>query len=159
MGMTSFSKPVQLEAGVGIVGFCCGCEIVDEWVKKHSAHARERGTAVVYVSYADGLAAGFYTLSAHSVERSAIIGGWLQRNAPEQIPVVLLGMMGVDARFQGTGLGAQLLRDAIINSQKIAGLLGARALIVDPVDEPSASFYAHFGFSVLPGTNRMALKL
>ena len=157
--MTTFSKPAQLETGIGIDGFSCGCETVDGWVKKHSAHARERGTAVIYVSYADGIAAGFYTLSAHSVERSAILGGWFQRNAPEQIPVVLLGMMGVDTRFQGTGLGAQLLRDAILNSQKIAGLIGARALIVDPVDESSASFYAHFGFSVLPGTNRMALKL
>lgn len=80
------------------------------------------------------------------------------RNSPSQVPAVLLGMMGVDEKFKGLGLGASLLKDAIENALKISALAGARALIVDPVDD-EAAFYAHFGFVTLPGTNRMALKL
>ena len=81
------------------------------------------------------------------------------RNAPDQVPAVLLGMLGVDERFKGQGLGAQLLRDAIENSLKVAELAGAKALVVDPTGDTAEAFYARFGFSKLSGTNRMALKL
>lgn len=66
---------------------------------------------------------------------------------------------GVDEKFKGLGLGASLLKDAIENALKISALAGARALVVDPVDDKAAAFYEHFGFATLPGTNRMALKL
>lgn len=157
--MSQFTKPVQLAPGVGLSGFHCGAPIVDSWVERHAATARKRGTAVVYVSYCDGVVAGFYTLSAHSVSRADIHGGWLVRNAPESVPAVLLGMLGVDERFKGQGLGASLLRDAIQNAMKVASLAGARALIVDPVDDATAAFYEHFGFSHLTGTSRMALRI
>lgn len=159
MGVAKFSKPIQLASGVGIEDFHCGDEIVDTWVVKHSATARKRGTAVIYATHCGEKVAGFYTLSTHSVARADLGGGWLARNAPGQIPCVLLGMMGVDEQYQGLGLGAQLLRDAILNSIKIADLAGARALIVDPTGDEAAAFYRHFGFSDIKGTCRMALRL
>ncbi len=159
MAVVKFSQPSQLAVGVGIENFHCGDEIVDTWVKRHSATARKRGTAVIYVTYCEGNVAGFYTLSTHSVARGDIDGGWLSRNAPYQVPTVLLGMMGVDEKYKGLGLGAQLLRDAILNSMKIAELAGARALVVDPTGDAAASFYQHFGFSEIKGTSRMALRL
>ena len=159
MAVGRFTKPIQLAPGVGILEFHCGDEIVDAWVERHSATARKRGTAVVYVTYCEGSVAGFYTLSTHSVARADVDGGWLSRNAPDQIPAVLLGMMGVDEKYKGLGLGAQLLRDAILNSMKIAELAGARALVVDPTGDDAASFYRHFGFSEIKGTSRMAIRL
>ncbi len=114
---------------------------------------------MVYVCRCDGMPAGFYTLSTHSVARADVDGGWFARNSPDQIPAVLLGMMGVDERFKGQGLGASMLKDAIQKSLKVASLAGARALLVDPVGPAAESFYEHFGFKKLPDTNRMALKL
>lgn len=55
-------------------------------------------------------------------------------------------------------LGAQLLRDAILNSLKVSELAGARALVVDPTGETASAFYRRFGFSGLPGTTRMVLR-
>ena len=157
--MSGFTCPVQLPVGVGIEGFTCGDAIVDDWAAHHSASARKRGSAVVYASYCGDVVAGFYTLSAHSVTRASVSGGWFARNAPEQVPAVLLGMLGVDERFKGHGLGASLLRDAIQNAMKVASLAGARALVVDPTGPDAAAFYEHFGFMRLPGTSRMALRL
>lgn len=157
--MSGFTRPVQLPVGVGIEGFTCGDAIVDNWAAHHSASARKRGSAVIYASYCDDAIAGFYTLSAHSVTRASVSGGWFARNAPEQVPAVLLGMLGVDERFKGHGLGASLLCDAIQNTLKFASLAGARALVVDPTGPDAAAFYEHFGFMRLPGTSRMALKL
>lgn len=157
--MSNFLRPEQLETGVGIEGFCCGNAVVDNWACKYSKHARQRGSAVIYAVYCNNRIAGFYTLSAHSIARSDVTGRWFVLNAPEQIPVVLLGMLGVDKRFQRLGLGASLLKDAVINAIKISKLAGAKALVVDSTDEKATSFYAHFGFKMLPGTSRMALKL
>lgn len=159
MSDLGFTKPVQLAEGAGISGFCCGDAIVDAWAERYAATARKRGTAVVYVSYCGSDVAGFYTLSAHSVGRADVAGGWLTRNVPDQVPSVLLGMLGVDERYKGRGLGAHLLRDAIENALKVAELAGAKALIVDPTSDAAAAFYERFGFSRLPGTSRMALRL
>ena len=106
-----------------------------------------------------GELAGFYSLSAHAMERSNIAGGWLQRNVPERVPMILLGMLGVDRRFQGEGLGRKLLHDAVIRSLNISSELGARALIVDPVDSAAARFYENNGFQHIPESERMFLKL
>ena len=65
-------------------------------------------------------------------------------------------MLGVDERYQG--LGAQLLRDAILNSLKVSELAGARAL-VDLAGEAASAFCRRFGFSDLSGTTRMVLQL
>ena len=72
---------------------------------------------------------------------------------------ILLGMLGVDERYQGMGLGAQLLRDAILNSLKVSELAGAKALVADPTGETAPAFYRRFGFSDVPGTTRMVLRL
>ena len=66
-------------------------------------------------------------------------------------------MLGVDERYQG--LGAQLLRDAILNSLKVSELAGARALVVDPAGEAASAFCRRFGFFDLSGTTRMVLRL
>lgn len=158
MGLT-FSKPERLAPGERMDGFRCGDPIVDAWVATHASHARERGTAIVYVTRCGDDIAGFYSLSTHSVAREEVSGGWFRRNAPSQVPAILLGMLGVDERYQGMGLGAQLLRDAILNSLKVSELAGARALVVDPTGETASAFYRRFGFSDLPGTTRMVLRL
>lgn len=88
---------------------------------------RKTGTAVAYVTYAESGNSPDSTLSAHAMERSNIAGGWLQRNVPERVPMILLGMLGVDRRFQGEGLGRKLLHDAVIRSLNISSELGARA--------------------------------
>lgn len=114
---------------------------------------------MIHASHCKGEVAGFHTLSIHSVARKDVTDGWSVRNSPAQIPAVLLGMLGVDEKYKGIGLGASLLKDAIENAQKVAALAGARALAVDPIDDNAAGFYRHFGFTELPGTSRMALKL
>lgn len=114
----------------------------------YASRARERGTAIVHVTRCGDDIAGFYSLSAHSVARKEVSGGWFRRNAPSQVPAILLGMLGVDERYQGMGLGAQLLRDAILNSLKVSELAGARALVVDPTGRPHRLFIAASGFPI-----------
>lgn len=158
MGVSAFSRPRRLRDDDNLDGFSCGAELVDSWLRQRAKGAKRAGTAVVYVSFAGEQLAGFYTLSAQSVMRSQT-GGWIARNAPEQVPAILLGMFGVDTRFQGCGLGRDLLLDAVHRSLAIAEQIGSRALIVDPIDEASRAFYAKHHFKPLPKTGRLFLKL
>lgn len=157
--MTAFSAPRQLAKKDDLSGFCSGVEVVDRWARQRAHKAMSQGTAVVYVCLSDTRIAGLYALSAHSVMRSDVKGGWLRRNTPEQIPAVLLGMLGVDEVFQGQGLGRSLLRDAILRARSVSHEIGARALLVDPADESSARFYEKYGFRELPESSRLFLPL
>lgn len=165
MGVTRFTQPVQLQDGARVEDFCSGQLVVDEWFVGRAKKAKVRGSAVVYVTYRDSAditaesPAGFYTLSSASVERESIAGGWLKRNAPTHVPVILLGMLGVDRRYQESGLRRMLLRDAAARAFAIADALGAKALVVDPIDENAVAFYETCGFEWIPGLSRMSVPL
>ncbi len=157
--MTAFSAPRQLGEKDDLSSFCCGVEVVDDWAHHRAHKAMSQGTAVIYACFADEQVVGLYSLSAHSVARSDVKGGWLRRNTPEQIPTVLLGMLGVDKDCQGQGLGRSLLRDAVLRARNVSREIGARALLVDPAGEGASRFYEHYGFRPLPETERLFLPL
>lgn len=148
-------EPRRLGPADDLSGFSCGAEKIDNWIAKHASKATKRRTAVVYATFdADKKCAGLYALSAHSMDRGAL-SGWLARNAPDQVPVILLGMLAVDKRYAGKGLGAQLLLDAYHRAQGAAETIGVKALVVDPLDDPVVSFYTHHGFEQVPGSDRL----
>lgn len=155
----SFESPRKLVDTDDLVTFRCGVEVVDSWAQRRAKSAEKNGTAVVYVVCSDGKVAGFYSLSAHTVLRDQVSSGWLRRNVPEMIPAILLGMLGVDEHFQGQHLGSSLLRDAILRAHNVASQIGAKALLVDPVDDNAKRFYCKYGFKEIPGQTRMYLSL
>lgn len=157
--MARFDAPRKAAPTDRFDDFRCGAEIVDGWARSRARDAEKRGTAVVYVVTSDGEVAGFYSLCTHAVRRDDVKGGWLRRNAPASIPVILLGMLGVDDRFKGQGLGSSLLGDAIRRSLDVAEQVGAKALVVDPVDEAARAFYEKYGFRPIPQTDRLFIPL
>jgi GNAT superfamily N-acetyltransferase len=69
---------------------------------------------------------------------------------PEPIPVLVMGRLAVDRRYQGRGLGAALLRHALETTGEIANIAGIRALLVHAKDETAARFYRRFEFVASP---------
>ena len=52
-----------------------------------------------------------------------------------------------------------LLLDAVRRARLVSDQVGARALVVDPLDDGARSFYARYGFRDMPGTCRMFARL
>lgn len=157
--MSEFHRPRRITPNDDISEFRCGVDVVDDWLKDHARKAERQRTAVIYAVFAsNGELAGFYTLSAYSVER-AQAGGWLKRNAPNPVPVLLLGMLGVDIRFQTRHLGSMMLRDAVVRALGVSEVIGARALMVEPANDNAARFYGHYGFRRIQGGSMMFLPL
>lgn len=66
------------------------------------------------------------------------------------IPVVLLARLAVDRSVGGRGLGAWLLRDAMMRTLTAAETIGVRALLVHAIDEDARTFYRHHGLEPSP---------
>ena len=100
---------------------------------------------------------GFYALAMHAVG-VARAPEQLGRGMPDPRPVILLARLAIDQAWQGAGNGGHLLADALRRCVVGAYFYGARAVVVDAIDERAAAFYRHFGFRELEG-NRLWLKV
>jgi GNAT superfamily N-acetyltransferase len=130
-------------------GFDCGVTVLDDWFRRRALTNHLSGASKCYVASAGQRIAGFYCLSAGSVQHEAVPGN-IRRNMPEPIPIVVMGRLAVDLAFRGKGLGAGLLAHAIERTQAAAEIAGIRALLVHAKDETSAGFYRRSGFMVSP---------
>ena len=93
---------------------------------------------------------GYYALTAGSVEREESPERVKKGLARHPIPVILLARLAVDRREQGKGLGAALLKDALIRAAGAADEIGARAVLVHAKDDEARAFYEHFDFEPSP---------
>jgi len=78
---------------------------------------------------------------------------------PNPIPVILIGRLAVDKRFKGQGLGASLLQHALLKGIEASRIVGARAFIVDALDDDAERFYSKFGFTLMPPASKRAMYL
>lgn len=144
--------PEPLSSSHDFRRFDCGEPSLDDWLKKR-ALANNGKSSQTFVIVIGGEVAGYYSLAAGAVERDGAPSK-LKRNSVDPIPVIALGRLAVDVRHQGKGLGADLLRDAILRSIRIAGEVGVRALLVHALDDKAAAFYRRFDFLASPISDR-----
>lgn len=113
-------------------------------------------SAVVYLAYLQDELVGFFTLSNSSV-LAQDAPSRIRVGQPGVIPLVLIGRLAVDLRFQGQGIGLELLSWAVIMCLEVAERSGVVAIRVDAADEVAAKFWRSVaGFEPSP-TNPRAL--
>jgi len=106
---------------------------------------RNYATGFVAIDKTGDSIAGFYTLAMGSVPLGELPED-VVKQLPRypQVPVVHLGRLAVDQKYQGQKLGSSLLADAIARS--IESEIAAYAVVVDAKDKNAVAFYEHFGF-------------
>lgn len=143
-----------LDTTIDAAHFQCGYAALDEYIRRYAAQDVKRGLARVFVATPEATPqqlAGYFTLSAASVN-AAELPEALRRKLPRYpVPVALLGRLAVASAFHGQGLGSILLADALLKVAHASRVLAMAGMIVDAKDEDAASFYRHFGFAALPG--------
>jgi GNAT superfamily N-acetyltransferase len=93
---------------------------------------------------------GYYSLAAGSVAPEEASERVRKRQPRYRIAVILLARLAVDRTLQGRGVGAGLLKDALLRAADAADTIGARALLVHAKDDEARRFYEHFGFEPSP---------
>jgi GNAT superfamily N-acetyltransferase len=69
------------------------------------------------------------------------------------IPAALLARLAVDQSVRRNGLGAWLLRDAMLRVLGASESVGIRVLLAHAIDEHARSFYGRHGFEPSPSDN------
>jgi GNAT superfamily N-acetyltransferase len=138
-------RPLSALAGsLDLGAFDCGEPSLNEWLARRALNA-EGGMARTYVLAEERSVVAYYCLSAGAVERAAWPGRF-RRNAPDPIPVIILGRLAVAKSAQGRGLGQDLMQHALRQFLAATRFVGARALVVHTLNEKVAGYYGRLGF-------------
>ena len=132
--MPRFGDPEPLGPDHQLGGFDCGVDSLDTWLPKHARAAAASGSARTYV--------------IDDAEQSRVVG----------YHALCVARLAVDRSVQGRGIGAFLLRDAMVRTLAAAAELGIRIMLVHALNESARSFYLHHGFES-SSTDQMNLQL
>lgn len=148
--MTEKPQIAKLALAHDPTSFDCGNEALNRFIKLHALPGQRAGISQTYVAAAGSDIAGYHTL---------VVGHVTHDDAPERlakglprhpIPVIILARLAIDQNWQGRGLGAALVVDAMRRVLQAADIAGVRAMVVHAKDETAQRFYEHLGFVQFP---------
>jgi GNAT superfamily N-acetyltransferase len=154
---------IPLEAIHNRSSFTCGENNLDNYIQKQATQdMKRRHVAVVFVLPDESNnIKGYYTLSSDNVAHRKVPVE-VQKKMPhyKNLPVILLGRLAIDKKYQGDGLGELLLLDALKRSYDVAKTtIGSIAVVVDPLNNEAVSFYKKYGFISLADSKRRFLPM
>lgn len=133
------SAPVPLTSEHDVSSFDCGEPALNDWLR-HRALKNEGRLSRTYVVCEGDLVVAYFCILAGAVERAAAPGK-VRRNAPDTIPVSVIGRLAVSRDHAGQGLGADLLSDALRRIAVASQSIGIGAVLVHAKNEAAKCFY------------------
>ena len=143
------SAPENLRADHDLSEFTCGEPSLNDWLRRRAFRNEASGASRTYVVCVGQRVVGYYALAVGAVAHAGAPGG-VRRNMPDPVPVMVIGRLAVDERFQGLGIGPGLLRDAALRTLQAAEIAGIRAILVHAISERARRFYVDCGFMASP---------
>ena len=148
--MTNGFRIEKLRRDHPIDRFTCGQADLDRFLTRYAHGNQQANAAQTYLGLHDTEVIGFYSL---------VVGQVTFEDAPERltkglarhpVPIMLLARLAVSVSWQGKGIGAGLLKDAMRRTLQAADIGGLRAFAVHAKDTAARSFYEHFDFVSSP---------
>ena len=128
--------------------FDCGMPLLNTFLHKYATQnaKNDASKTYVYISQSSNEVAGYYTLSYGSTNPSSAPMR-VRKNMPHYpIPVLMIGRLAVDKKYQGLGLGAALLKDALLKAIEASHIAGLKAVVVSAKNDIAVEFYKKFDF-------------
>lgn len=143
------SAPMPLAEEHRLASFRCTEPTLESWLKQRAWHNQQNGASRCFVVCTGEDVVGYYALAAGAVAHDNAPGS-VRRNMPDPIPVIVLGRLAVHTDWAGQGIGAGLLKDAVLRALRLSKDMGIRALLCHATNEEAKRFYLHYGFVVSP---------
>lgn len=126
---------------------------MNQWLERHSRAAQGSGSAQTFVitdaEQRDRIV-GYHAITAASIEPAEATSKAKKGMPKHPIPALLLARLAVDLSVKGRGLGAFLLRDAMLRTVSASDDLGIRLLLAHALNDKARDFYLRFGFEESP---------
>ena len=135
----ALSAPTPLTADHDLSAFDCGDATLNDWLRRRALKNESRFSRTYVVCEGNRVVA-YFCISAGAVERSAAQGK-VRRNAPDTIPVSIIGRLAVSRDHAGKGLGADILSDALRRLAVASQSIGIGAVLVHAKDDAAKRFY------------------
>lgn len=145
----ALTAPTPLDASHRVIEFHSGTPSLDDWLRRRALANQASGAARTFVLCEGQQGVAYYALASGAVAVTSATGRF-RRNMPDPIPVVLLGRLAVDQRYQGKGIGRALFRDAGLRILSAADAIGIRGVLVHAIAEEAKAFYVALGFDPSP---------
>ncbi len=119
--------------------FDCGEPALNDWLRERALKNESRFSRT-YVVCDGRRVVAYFCIAAGAVDRAAAPGK-VRRNAPETIPVSVIGRLAVSRDHAGKGLGSAILSDALRRIALASQSIGIGAVMVHAKDEKAKRFY------------------
>lgn len=130
--------------------FDCGEEALNRFLIRFAWAYSQANASQTYVGLADDAVIGFYTLVVGEVRYDDAPARLTKGLGRHPVPIMLLARLAVSREWRGKGVGAGLLRDAVLRTLQAADIAGIRALAVHAKDDDARAFYRRFDFVESP---------
>jgi len=134
----------------GVDAFDCGEEALNRFLARFALTNQQANASQTYVGLADDAIISFYTLVVGEVRYDDAPERLTKGLARHPLPIMLLARLGVSINWQAKGIGAGLLRDAILRTLAAADIAGIRALAVHAKNDKARAYYKRFDFAESP---------
>jgi GNAT superfamily N-acetyltransferase len=140
----------KLRRDHAVDAFDCGRDELNRFLIRFALPNQQANASQTYVGLSGDTVIGFYTL---------VVGQVTYDDAPERltkglarhpVPIMLLARLAVGVDRQGQGVGAGLLKDAMLRTLRAADIAGIRAFAVHAKDEDARRYHERFGFVASP---------
>jgi GNAT superfamily N-acetyltransferase len=140
----------KLERRHAIERFDCGQDDLNRFLARYALQNQQANASTTYVALSGDEVVGYYTL---------VVGEVAYDDAPERlikgltrhpVPLMVLARLATDRRWQNTGIGKGMLKDAMVRTLNAADIVGIRAFAVHAKDDNARAFYEHFDFLPSP---------
>jgi GNAT superfamily N-acetyltransferase len=130
--------------------FDCGEQPLNRYLARYAFQNQQANASQTYIGLSGEIVIGFYTLAVGEVAYGDAPDRLKKGLARYPVPIMLLARLAVSLDWRGKGVGAGLLRDAVLRSLQAADIAGIRALTVHAKDDNARSFYERYGFMRSP---------
>lgn len=140
----------KLRRDHAVDGFDCGREELNRFLIRFALPNQQASASQTYLGLAGEEVIGFYTLAVGQVSYEGAPERLTKGLARHPVPIMLLARLAVSTAWQGRGVGAGLLKDAMRRTLQAADIAGIRAFAVHAKDEAARGYYERFGFIPSP---------
>lgn len=127
-------------------GFDCGTPALSRFLERYALQSQQADASRTYVALDETDVIGFYTLVVGEVAHADAPARIVKGLAKYPVPVMVLARLAVSRARQGEGIGAGLLKDALLRIVAAADHAGIRAVAVHAKDDVARAFYERFHF-------------